>query len=835
MSKKDKPVKVQVNWIKLIFFVVGFVLCMTFFFVKFASALPTAVSCFDLDETSGQAMDALKAYNSTQQYGSQGQAGKIGTAYNYNPVANNYTNFSTSFGVGKDIASINAWVYLPNNSLKGAIIHIGNGAKDGFGFGVGDGNYGVSGNKLTGMYQLVAYHDTGAALGTGWVMITDVVDEAGISHYYINGTSVYNSSGTNMTLPTSWSTFGAIIDGTNLGFGGSVDLVRVYNEKLTPADINTLFNNGVGVACVIAVSNLNVNLTYPPNNFNITNGSLDFYATVTDDKKVQNVSLYLNGVLNETNTSNVNGTYHFNKIMGVGSFNWSILAFDNDSNSNQSATRTFTSGIYENSRTYLTSITEGSVGTFILNISTGYPITSAYLNYNGTLYSTIISAASSYTTITSSMSIPLVNAINVIPLYWSLTYSGGTWNSTSSNQTIYNFNIDNCSINSLTFINFTLKDEVSQAQINGTAVNSLGKINLQVFPFADRTQFYNYSTVFNKTNPFALCFNSTLFSGEKYSFDLEVEYSADDYTTEFYHIQNETLNNAYYNTNISLYPIADTLAKIFKIVYKDSSYRAVDDAIIKIYRKYTGDTDPWKITEIPITDYNGETTANLQESNVVYSFYVYKYGVLLSSFENVFVKCQYSSVDQCTLYINAFASGIDVPDLEDNADFNFTLGYNKTTRVVSSTFVIPSGTSHLISLVVSTTDAIEKSVCTNSLTSSSGTVSCTIPNTFGNSTIIARLYKDGVFQSYGNIKLDQDPNDIYSGVLVILGLFVLFSLIGASITGNPVIMIVCFLIGVIALVFLNLISNNGFIGATASVLFLIIAIVIILIKIGRRN
>jgi hypothetical protein len=508
---------------------------------------------------------------------------------------------------------------------------------------------------------------------------------------------------------------------------------------------------------------------------------------------------------------------------------WNCESCNNQSECDFDTNRTINYNLYENSRTVPVSSSQGSTQSFILNLTATDSVTSAYLNYNGTRYSASISAGT-YTIISTSMVIPSITADGSATIFWELFTTYGGVNSTTSTMAVSTSTIDNCTNNHIPIYNFTIKDEESKTVLGVIT----GKVNAQVYSFDRSTLITNYSTT-SSSNYFALCINSTFGATEKFSIDTVVEYKATDYSTEYYNMQNETLNNNYLYQNISLYDLNSTAAKVFKIVYKDAGYKAVEDAIIKIYRKYTGDLDLWKISEIPITDYKGETTASLVENNVIYSFYVYKYGTLLSSFENVFVKCQYSSIDQCTLNLDDISSGISIIDVEEELDFNFTLGYNKTTRTVASVFNIPSGTSHLVSLVVTTNDALETSVCTDSITSSSGTVSCVVPNTFGNSTITAKLYKDGVFQSYGNIKLDQDPSDIYGGALVMLGLLMLFSLIGASLTGNPVVMIISFLIGIIALVALNLVASNGFLGAGSSVLFLVVAIIIILIKIGRRN
>ena len=117
-----------------------------------------------------------------------------------------------------------------------------------------------------------------------------------------------------------------------------LDELAIWNRSLTDAEITILqtevwtddFNSAPSV-----------NLTSPVDNYNSTIPTINFITIVTDDRKVDNVTLYIDGVLNETNSSGFNGTYTFAKTVSLGSHNWSILAYDNESESNQSATRTF--------------------------------------------------------------------------------------------------------------------------------------------------------------------------------------------------------------------------------------------------------------------------------------------------------------------------------------------------------------------------------------------------------------------------------------------------------------------------------------------------------------
>lgn len=113
-----------------------------------------------------------------------------------------------------------------------------------------------------------------------------------------------------------------------------------------------------------------------------------FNVTVTDGQLVSNVSLYLNGVLNQTNTSNVNGTYWFTKTLTDGTYSWFISAYDNASQQTNSSSRNITVdttnpilNITEQNYTYQ-NILNSNITLNITYIETNPH--SCWFNYNGT-------------------------------------------------------------------------------------------------------------------------------------------------------------------------------------------------------------------------------------------------------------------------------------------------------------------------------------------------------------------------------------------------------------------------------------------------------------------
>ena len=669
-----------------------------------------------------------------------------------------------------------------------------------------------------------------------------------------------------------------------------------------------------------------ITIVAPENNSNETSNPVIFNATVTDNSGVSNVSLFLNGEHNNTDTSGTNGTYTWSLNMADGDHNWSVGATDDDGTTENSSvylfsvdttdpaitnqnitetdpdgminysyngdTLTFTWNVtdanidtcwyqfnvtnttvtcsdnttdfplddfYDNNLTFYandtfgneanvyvtwnyvffyesavfnTTTVEGATETYTAYVVTnGTAITLASLQWNGTNYTGAISNSGNNYTLTDSLAIPDVASETSLLFNWSFTAGGLTREGESNNVTVSAFSVDNCSTNSNVLYNFTIVDEETQDELNETGDNTTADINLQIYTLGRGSEIVNFSQSFNQTNPFAICLNST--SGE-YNIDVEINYDADGYASEFYNIQNDTLNSADFPTNITLYDLDDNDAQEFHLLIRDDAFLPLNDALVEVQRKYV-DEGLYKIVEIPKTDNNGETVAWLVVDDVIYTFRIIYYGEVIATFSNVRAVCQTPTVTPCEIDFNAFSSGLTVPDWESDEDFNYTLGFDSATNSVTADFLIPSGSPSLILLNVTREDALGTAVCTDSITSSSGTLECVVPSSFGNATVLAKLYKDGDFQAQGNVKVNQDPSDIYGGVAVFLAFFLMITLIGAGVSNNPIFTVIFFMVGVICLFALNLVSNNGFIGGGATILWLLVAIVLLLIKGVKRN
>ena len=590
-----------------------------------------------------------------------------------------------------------------------------------------------------------------------------------------------------------------------------------------------------------------VTLNSPVNNTQSVNGTWVFNCSAKNDNIIQNISLYIDGVFNYTVTDGVTNDTNLTKTLnlGVGNpriYTWNCLAYDNSGYYDWGITRTLTLNYtLENSQTYNTPVIEKSSQTFAINITYDTNIftnVQAILKYNNTDYSGIKYIVGSEVIFNKTILVPSVATKTNFTFYWELIFTSGTdtkLNSTFKNQTVNSITIDDCSSNAVELYNFTIVDEKTQKKLTGSTINTSAEIDIDMYTADRGSLITEYYQNFTKTNPFKICLNSSLAGGEEYNLDVQVKYTAQGYVDEYYYIQSERITSSSLAQNITLYDLDNITSTTFAITYKDENFIPLSNAIIQIQRKYVSE-GVFKTVEIPKTDSNGQTIAHLEEENVIYTFIVVKDGVLKATFTNFLVKCEDPVLGTCEININAFKSHLEPETFTNTEDFLFTLTYNRTTRTVQSIYTIPSGSVAIVSLNTTLADGLGTTVvCSHSLTSASGTLSCVVPTSFGNSTIINTIYKDGEEVARGMVGIQESPSDLYGANLMFLGFFLMLTLVGVGLGSSPMISGIFLIIGAVLSIAFNLVVNTGFFGATATILWLIIAVVIILMKGAKRE
>jgi len=719
-------------------------------------------------------------------------------------------------------------------------------------------------------------------------------------------------------------------------FEGDIDEVGIWNRTLTSNEISILWNDGNALGYGDQGDNQPVvTLNSPSDNYNTTSQTFTFNCTASDDSNLTSVSLYIDGSLNQTNSSGLNNSdYIFTKTLIDGDHNWTCSAVDNKTQTTIATTRYFIidntdpvinilypidSAIYETDYTNSTNISidlnwstsdthlddcwynNGTANvtvvcgnnatinlpwgeyTFIIyandtfgnnvqeevtarwryilyqeNISynsdtltgnseafsidvtyneTLFPNSLAYLYYDGTAYSTTKTGSSGDYVFSKTLAIPDYTSQKNNTFYFNFILNNGTnnyYNSSQYNQTVNVLQIDNCSSYSHNLYNFTILDEKNQNHLNETYYNLSVELNIILYNL-DGNQIQNYSTSYGEINPIRLCLNDNLASGESYNLDLQLKYDADDYASEFYHKQQERINSSDFNTSINLYDLDETNSQEFKISYKDASLLPISNVLIQIQRKYVSE-GIFKTVEIPKTDSNGETIGHFELSDAIYNILVVQEGTILATFNNIIAYCDNVATGDCTIDLSETLSHVAPGDYTMLDDFSFTKSWDLSNRLFVLNYTIPTGEARDVQLNGYLIDGLgNTSVCTDSLTSSSGTLTCTIPNSFGNSSVTIKVYDAGTQKAEVVISLWESPATIYGASMVFISLVLLLTIVGMGASSQPVITGFFIILGIITSIALNLVSSSGYWGAGATVLWIIIAIIIVLIKSVNRN
>jgi hypothetical protein len=164
------------------------------------------------------------------------------------------------------------------------------------------------------------------------------------------------------------------------------------------------------------------------------------------------------------------------------------------------------------------------------------------------------------------------------------------------------------------------------------------------------------------------------------------------------------------------------------------------------------------------------------------------------------------------------------------------MSYDNTTRTLTAPFVIPSGSPATVVMNVTLFDGFgNNSVCSNTVISSTGTLTCAVPQAFENYTVVATITKDGTLVSRSSWSQDETQQERYNGSYVFLALFSILIILGIGVTDSPMISLVLLAVGMVVLASFGFITNRVMIGTGSTVVFLFIAIILIMIKGWKRD
>lgn len=660
-----------------------------------------------------------------------------------------------------------------------------------------------------------------------------IILRAGQQYYFVS-----NAAGTGGTWTSTRRSF--TLDIYNIS---TDNLIWIQGVDNAGADVSNSVQNILNVT-VDADNPIFTTINSPTNNSLAGPSSIVFNVTAeVGNLNLTNATIYIwnsTGSLINITTRTLSGIAN-NSIINV-SFNTIgkvkaniLVCGNNQSNTNCSlaseSNLSLDYGLVVNSETYSTSTTELNTESFSINVTFGSSViaSSGRLYYNNTYYNGLSSVIGGNTIFTTSVSIPGVSAQTNKSFFWTIdvstTSSTAQFNTTTHNQTVNDIALTNCTTGTL-ILNYTLFDEETQTKLSSNTTIET-QVILSGIGGSTNTTFGFNST----TNPQQICITTGVLNGTNYRLDTVTRYQATDHVSEFHHIQNYTLNNNTIPQNINLYDLRSSVANNFIIYFKGDDLQPVEGAILILSRKYISEAT-YKTVEIPKTDKDGKVTVHVTLDDAIYNLQYVKEGELLASFNDVVFSCQNPSLQTCQLTLNPSVSGISPTNFVSDNDLSYVFTTNVTTRTVSVIFSSLSGASYLISLN-GTFLTNNTQICSQQVTSSSGTLNCVVSESYGNTTMLFTLYKTGsnIASRVTNF-LNSPTQGRGFGVLLAI---VLYCTCVFFFSEDPKIMLIGGVLGLIVAGALNLYVGGSVIGYGSTLLWFIVSVVIVLVRMDKRT
>ncbi len=622
------------------------------------------------------------------------------------------------------------------------------------------------------------------------------------------------------------------------------DSTRAFNYTVTydgKYNYSVITSTTTGQGNITETRTINIDATAPIINIDVAQTTISGLQLVPYNISINHTEIdsnlqtcFFNSTWNATITYLTCNQNLTNITLPVYGLDHTIFIYANDSLGQENvASKSVSIDGIEITQSYSNITTEGTFSTFQINITipTTRILSLKDFIYNFTNFGsgTSIDFGISNHSITKSILIPNVGETTNMTFFWNITLDDDTLIASSKqNQTVNNFGLDNCTANNIAFANFTIVDEEIQ---NLLTDNVTLEIAVNIFS-SDRTiNIANFSELYNATNPVRLCLSSNVTGETIYSLDLIARYEAQDHANEYYNLNKFILNSDFKFQNVFLYDLSSSDSTEFQLTFKGSDFVAVEGALVNLKRQYIQE-NLFKTVELPLTDSNGQTILHLVRNDVVYTIEIVKDNVVLGTFSNIIAFCDDFAIGDCKINLNAFSTSEDLFNYDDEIGIIFTAPtFDNNTRIISFDFTTIDGSVKDVSLFVTRNDIFgNNSICNYSLSSSSGTLLCTVPSYIDDSTLNIEVLVDDQLSIKDNVILESTGYGYF-------GFFIFFIYILAFVfmfSGSKSIMLVGLLIGFIGGIVLGLIQGK-LIGIGASGMWLIIIIILMIYKINKKR
>ena len=229
--------------------------------------------------------------------------GKIGYGMKFNSGNDVGIASTGNIGItGDSSLSIFFWINITDASQVGTISWSANGDVNNQQRNIklrpSDTRIGVIGRNNDDYFATTGF----ATASTGWSLIGVIYDNATSNvSVYVDGVRKGTAS------PDDYATTDGIV---RIGYGvdetepdyleGELDEIGVWSRIITQAEITQLYNGGAGITYALPNVAPSVTSNLPANNTNYSIPSITINCSATDDYGLRNISLYIDGTLNQT-------------------------------------------------------------------------------------------------------------------------------------------------------------------------------------------------------------------------------------------------------------------------------------------------------------------------------------------------------------------------------------------------------------------------------------------------------------------------------------------------------------------------------------------------------
>lgn len=508
---------------------------------------------------------------------------------------------------------------------------------------------------------------------------------------------------------------------------------------------------------------------------------------------------------NTGNGTNVTKTCGTNETANFSSGYSTVVEYANDSTGNLgTASRTFFYNRVQSNQSYSNAIIENENTTICHYLNTTLLSNySVILTYNGTAYNMTSTVSGNNLTSCRTVYAPTVPSNQTILFYINYTINSNFSGSSGIlNQTVMDFAITDCMItNGDRILNLTQRDEELNTLIPN---NSTIELDLTITSLTNSSNQYTFSKLWTNNQTVSVCIPSGILTATSYQIDFTVGFDADSHVREFYYMDNGTLDNtdyfnSYTDNTIELMDLATADSTTFLFSFTDEDGLEVDNAIVHTFRKYIGE-GLFREVERSQEDNNGETHVHLVEEDVIYYFMVTQYGEIVYTSDTYNAKCLSTP---CEISLSASPTEANW-SIIDNEGGQYSVTVNRTTRIVTTTFLLDSSSLVNVSLY-KIVNGVQTKVNQTSTTAISGSLPLYIPVSYGNTSFFVAIYRNNVFVKSEWVSLKESARDFFGSTGAIFGGLIILAIILMAVSEGAV-LIVFTILAIIIIAVMNFVE-----------------------------